>query len=415
MNYLRISFRTAATLLAVAVFSACGLNGEGGEGEEPKPLKKIVLTQEQEAVRACENDFALGLFRKIVAKQQDTNLMISPFSASLCLSMAAAGADGETFNQMSSTLGFTGFSAEQIGSYYQTMCQGLYDADNTTTLKIANAVWPAMHFPLKKSYGDYAKRYYSATVENLDFSLQSAVNTVNNWAYTNTNGMIPKILDEPDPAIRLLLANALYFNGKWSGGEMESQQKSFTDFSGKSAGTKFLGSTREMNYCAGDGYAVCSVPYGNGAYRMVIFLPDKGKKLGSLVEKLTPDFWNQTMKQLYPCEVVFSMPVFKSEYEMSDLFKATLCEMGMPLPFTGNADFSKISDESLYIDEILQKTAIDVSEKGTEAAAVTAIVYKNTSVSNPKPPVVFTADRPFAYAIVEHSFNTVLFIGIHGK
>lgn len=402
-------------MMAVVSFSACGLSGGGEEGEEPKPLKKIVLTQEQEAVRACENDFALGLFRNVVARQKDTNLMISPFSASLCLSMAAAGADGETFTQMASTLGFTGFSAEQIGSYYQTMCQGLYDADNTTTLKIANAVWPAVNFPLKKSYGDFAKRYYSATVENLDFSKQSAVNMVNNWAYTNTNGMIPKILDEPEPAIRLMLANALYFNGKWSGGEMQAQQKDFTDFTGKTAKTKFLGSTREMSYCAGDGFTVCSVPYGNGAYRMVIFLPDKGKSLATLVAKLTPDFWNQTLQQLYPCEVVFSMPVFKSEYEMSDLFMETLAEMGMQLPFTGNADFSKISDESLYIDEILQKTAIDVSEKGTEAAAVTAIVYKNTSVSDPVPPKVFTADRPFAYAIIEHTFNTVLFIGLHGK
>ena len=402
-------------MVAMAGFTGCGLTGGEDPGDEPKPYQKIVLTQEQEAVQACENDFALGLFRNVVAKQKDTNLMISPFSASLCLSMAAAGANGETFTQMATTLGFAGFSAEQIGSYYETMCKGLYEADNTTTLKIANAVWPAVNFPLKKAYGDFAKRYYSATVENLDFGQQSAVNTVNNWAYTNTNGMIPKILDEPEPAIRLMLANALYFNGKWSGGEMQAQQKDFTDFTGKTAKVKFLGSTREMGYCEGEGFTACSVPYGNGAYRMVIFLPDKGKSLAPLVAKLTPDFWNQTLKQLHTCDVIFSMPVFKSEYEMSDVFMETLAAMGMQLPFTGAADFSKMTDEALYIDEILQKTAIDVTEKGTEAAAVTAIVYKNTSVSDPIPPKVFTADRPFAYAIIEQSFNTVLFIGIHGK
>ncbi len=391
----------------------------GGEVDPPQkelqPLEDIVLTQEQASVQACENEFALGLFRRIVAIEKDSNLMISPFSASLCLSLAASGANGETFTQMASTLGFSGFTAEQIGSYYNAMCEGLFAVDTATRINIANAVWPAMIFPLKKDYADFAKFYYSAEVANLDFATQNAVNTVNNWAYKNTNGMIPKILDNPEPSIRLLLANALYFNGKWSGGEMDAQQKDFTNFAGTKAKTKFLGSTRDMKWYAGKGYTVCSVPYGNGAYRMVIFLPDEGKQISSLVASLTPEVWDTTMQGLCECEVTFSMPVFKSEYSMDKIFQDALVDMGMQLPFTGFADFSKISDESVYIDEILQKTAIDVSEKGTEAAAVTAIVYKNTSVSNPEPPKVFTADRPFAYAIVEHTFNTILFIGIHGK
>ena len=391
----------------------------GGEADPPQkemqPLKDIVLTQQEAEVQACENTFALKLFREICAVEQNQNLMISPFSASLCLSLAASGADGETFTQMASTLGFAGFTAEQIGSYYKAMCEGLYAVDTTTKIAIANAVWPAKSFPLKMAYADFAKLYYSAEVENLDFATQNAVNTVNNWAYKNTNGMIPKILDNPEPSIRLMLANALYFNGKWSGGKMESQQKDFTNFAGTKAKTKFLGCTRDMKWCAGKGFTVCSVPYGNGAYRMVIFLPDEGKDLATLVASLTPEVWNNTMQGLRECEVIFSMPVFKSEYSMDRIFQDALKKMGMQLPFTGAADFSKISDEAVYIDDILQKTAIDVTEKGTEAAAVTAIVYKNTSISDPEPPKVFTADRPFAYAIVEHTFNTILFIGIHGK
>ncbi len=403
-------------LLMTVLFGAASCGGEVDPPQkELQPLKDIVLTRDQASVQACENDFALGLFRQIAAKEKDTNLMISPFSASLCLSLAASGANGETFTQMASTLGFSGFTAEQIGSYYKAMCEGLFAVDTATRISIANAVWPAMDFPLKKSYADFAKLYYSAEVANLNFATQDAVNTVNNWAYKNTNGMIPKILDNPEPAIRLLLANALYFNGKWSGGKMESQQKDFTNFAGTKAKTKFLGCTREMKWYAGKGYTVCSVPYGNGAYRMVIFLPDEGKDLSTLVASLTPEVWSNTMQGLRECEVVFSMPVFKSEYSMDRIFKESLVEMGMQLPFTGAADFSKLSDEAVGIDEILQKTAIDVTESGTEAAAVTAIVYKNTSVSNPEPPRVFTADRPFAYAIVEHTYNTILFIGIYGK
>ena len=400
-----------AVLLGAA---SCGSETDPSQ-EEMQPLKDIVLTHDQASVQSCENEFALGLFQRIVAKEKDTNLMISPFSASLCLSLAASGADGETFTQMASTLGFSGFTAEQIGSYYKAMCEGLFAVDTATRLSIANAVWPAKSFPLKKAYADFASLYYSADVANLDFASQDAVNTVNGWAYKNTNGMIPKILDGPEPSIRLMLANALYFNGKWAGGKMESQEKDFTDFAGTKAKTKFLGSTREMKWGSGKGFTVCSVPYGNGAYRMVIFLPDEGKDLSQLVASLTPEVWNNTMQGLRECEVIFSMPVFKSEYSMDRIFRDALADMGMQLPFTGAADFSKISDEAVYIDDILQKTAIDVTEKGTEAAAVTAIVFKATSVADPEPPKVFTADRPFAYAIVEHTFNTIIFIGIHGK
>lgn len=403
------------SLLAVLLGAASCGEGENPPQKEMQPLKNIVLTHDQAAVQACENEFALGLFRAIAAQEKGKNLMISPFSASLCLSLAASGANGETFTQMASTLGFTGFSAEQIASYYQAMCQGLFEVDTTTRIAIANAAWPAVSFPLKQAYSDFVRKWYSAEVANLDFATKKAVNTVNSWASDHTNGMIPKILDEPDPAIRLLLANALYFNGKWKGGKMESQQKPFTDFSGKRADQKFLGSTREMKWYGGEGFQACSVPYGNGAYRMVIFLPDEGKDLYSLVASLTPARWNEVMQGLRDCEVIFSMPVFKSEYEMSDLFKNTLISMGMPKAFSGAADFSGISDESVYIDEILQKTAIDVTETGTEAAAVTAIIIKETAVLHPDPPRVFTADRPFAYAIVEHTYNTILFIGIHGN
>lgn len=407
----RIIFALALSVLALA---ACGGNDEPHK-KEMQPLEDIVLTQEQAAVQACENTFALRLFREIVAREQDKNLMISPFSASLCLSLAASGANGETFTEMASTLGFAGFSAAQIGGYYKAMCGGLYAVDTTTRISIANAIWPALDFPLKKDYTDFVKLNYSAEVANLNFGTQNAVDVVNGWAFKNTNGMIPEILDGPDPSIRLMLANALYFNGKWAGGEMDSQKKPFTSFAGTKAESKFLGSTREMKWYKGEGFTVCSVPYGNGAYRMVIFLPDEGKTLSSLVASLTPDVWDQAVQGLRDCEVTFSMPVFKSNYSMAEIFKNTLIAMGMPLAFSGAADFSGISEESVYIDEILQKTAIDVSEKGTEAAAVTAIYMKATAVADPEPPKVFTADRPFAYAIVEHTFNTILFIGIHGE
>ena len=403
---------SAAMILSAPFVMACGFD-KGPSTEVLEPCKEIRLSERQAAVQRCETGFALQLFREVASRDTKANLMISPFSASLCLSMAAAGAAGETFSQMAATLGFDSFTAEEIGSYYQAMCQGLAEADNSSSLAIANALWTAVELPLNPAYAEFLRSSYEAEVGQLDFGDPSSVNAVNGWVNRHTRGMIPTLLDNPDPDLRLLLANALYFKGKWAKGEMSAIQADFTDFSGEIASVPFMASTRELGYYAGEGYAACSLPYGNGAYRMLVLLPDEGKDFGAFVAGLTPELWDRMLKGLSTQEVTFSMPVFKGEYRMDDLFQDVLESMGMVLPFTGSADFSGISAEPLSIDMILQKTAVDVNEKGTEAAAVTAIGMKNTAV--PMPPKVFSAERPFVYAIVEHTFSTLLFIGVHGK
>lgn len=409
-------FRIFIVLLSTVSLASCG--GSDPEGEKPTPLKKIALTTQQEAIQSHEIDFSLNLFKEIVAREPDKNLMISPFSASLCLAMTASGAEGETYTQMASTLGFGGFTREEIGEYYKVLCKGLLEADNTTKLAIANAVWPANDLSLTQAYPAFVKNCYSAEVTPLDFSAANSVDKVNNWAKEHTNGMIPKVLESLDASTRLLLSNALYFKGKWAGGDMTASKRDFTNFAGNVARVSFFGDTRRVGFFSSENdFTACGIPYGNSAYSLIILLPKPGLDIHSFVASLTPALLTKTMnavKKLINVEVY--LPSFKSDYTMDDKFKSALQSMGMQLPFSGSADFSGISTEPLFIGTILQKTAIDVNEKGSEAAAVTIVpVFGGSEDPGTQQPPVFIADRPFVYAIVEHSYNTILFLGIHGE
>ena len=406
-------FIAVALPLAVGCGSVTPDSPEEGDNE----LKTIVLTKGQEAVANTVAEFGIDLFRD-VAIGENGNMMISPFSASLCLSMLAAGAQGETYSQMAKALGFEGLSSEDIGSYYKTIVDGVLSADNSSVISVADAIWIAKNMTLRKPYVSEVTAYYNAVVDNLDFNNpQAAAGTINARADRNTNGMIKHVVDDLDPATRMVLANALYFKGKWRGShEFALSDRKFTDITGKSDKVKFFGEygSRQMwGYV--DGVRVLGLPYGNGAFRMVMVLPPAGIDFKQFISGIKASDWNKWVESLRSCDVNFQVPVFKSEFTMEDSFKEAMEKRGMKLAFTPYADFGKISNEDICINFMIQKTAVDVNEKGTEAAAVTVVGMKTTSVSVPEPPKEFIADRPFIYAITETTSKTLLFIGTHVK
>ena len=406
----------ALLLVAAApLMISCGnINTDVDGGNE---LKTITLTKAQEAVGGSVTGFGLDLFRE-VALGEKNNMMISPFSASLCLSMLAAGAQGETYSQMAKALGFDGLPAEDIASYYKTVVDGILSADSSTKVSIADAIWIANNMTLKKPYAASMAADYNAVIDKLNFADKATVlSKVNKWADKNTNGMIKKILDDVDPQTRMLLANALYFNGKWREADaFSTSPRKFADIERKVRETKFFRGYG-INTLWGqtsDGVTVFSLPYGNGAFRMVFVLPAYEANFMQFLSGVDAASWSKWMGALGYEKVNFEIPVFKSDFTMEESFKKAMRKRGMELAFTPSADFGKISDENLYVNMMLQKTAIDVNEKGTEAAAVTVIGMKETSVA-PAPPKTFIADHPFIYAIVESTSNTLLFIGTHVK
>ena len=400
----------AALFAASLFFASCNhpVIVPDDEGGDDKPAEAIVLTRAEEGINAGANAFGLNVFRTINASDKTDDLFISPLSLSLALAMTSAGADGRTEAQMRSMLGFGEVTNAEMAEYFRKMTEALLSLDPRTTLQIANAIWTDKGITLKKGFVSDVTKYYYSEANSADMSATATIDAINRWCSDHTNGKIPKILDYDSRGLAVLLVNALYFNGTWTTQFSDTFEGRFRALSGAGVSTPMMRTTRDLRYSADKQWQMVQLPYGNGGFVMDLLLPVDEKGFEKAVRSLDADEWNALTGSLRTREVHLEMPKFKMEYEI--LLNDALESLGMTDAFTGAADFSKMSDTGLCIDFVKQKTYVDVNEKGTEAAAVTDIGMKATSVG-PSQTVYFIADRPFVFAIREVSTGAIFFIG----
>ena len=373
----------------------------------------IILTKTEQALSAEANRFAFDLFKQV--NSEDKNYFISPLSASLALSMTANGTAGETAAQMKDVLGFQEFSYEQMNGFFKKMSRELKEADQLTELGIANSVWIREGFPVYEKFKDIVRTWYLAEIEELDFFSPTAVQTINNWCASKTNGKIEEIIKEIPPSMVMYLINALYFKGTWTYSFDKSATYSdrFYGDDGSSPLTDYMLQTETFPYLEHDLCQIAELPYGNEAFSMVLMLPKPGVHVDRMIKEfLNTTQWNILVSGLerFERKLTVSMPKFRFEYE-KDLIP-TLQATGMTIPFMeGMADFSNMSPSGgLYIGLVKQKTYIEVNEEGTEAAAVTVVGVEKSSIE-PDDPLLFYVNRSFVYIIKEKSTGIILFMG----
>ena len=368
------------------------------------------------SVVTANTKFGFNLFNEIRKTEQDKNIFISPFSVSLALAMTLNGAAGETEQAMTNTLQLQGLDSEAINVGYAGLRHTLLIADPKVTLAIANSLWTRQGVSFNQSFLQRNAQFFGAEISALDFTDPRTVETINQWVDTNTNGKITKILDEIDPAAVLFLINAIYFKGTWQRefDPSETQEGPFHLAKGDVKQVPMMRQERQYPYYRGENFQAISLAYGDGRMRMYIFLPDGESDLNSFLENLNAENWENWMSRFHGQDVSLVMPKFKLEYERN--LNDTLKALGMDIAFAPNlADFSRMAPletlgVNLYIGEVLHKTFVEVNEEGTEAAAVTSVGVRATSV--PPPPIPFTIDRPFFFAIRDNETKTVLFMGI---
>jgi serpin B len=373
----------------------------------------IILTKTEQALSAEANRFAFDLFQQVYS--EDKNYFISPLSASLALSMTANGTAGETAAQMKDVLGFQEFSYEQMNGFFKKMSRELKEADQLTELGIANSVWIMEGFPVYEKFKDIVRTWYMAQIEELNFFSPTAVQTINYWCASKTNGKIDEIIKEIPPSMVMYLINALYFKGTWtySFDKSASYSDRFYGDDGSSPVTDYMLQTETFPYLEHDLCQIAELLYGNEAFSMVLMLPKPGVHVDRMIKEfLNTTQWNILVNGLerFERKLTISMPKFRFEYE-KDLIP-TLQAMGMTIPFMeGMADFSNMSPSGgLYIGLVKQKTYVEVNEEGTEAAAVTVVGVEKSSIE-PDDPLPFYVNRSFVYIIKEKSTGIILFMG----
>jgi serpin B len=401
MNKVLFFFLTCLLLVS------CGQDDDGTKRTKTERFD-IELSGVETRIARSNDNFALNLFRQVASNEEAANLMISPLSASYALAMTTNGAAGTTLDEMKAVLGFEEYSLEEMNAFYKKLTEGLLAVDGETILGIANSIWADKDLTLLPDFINVNESNYQAEVSNLDFKSPSAVSTINDWVSGKTYGHISKLLDNTAGAAYLI--NALYFNGIWSEPFEDTVQETFTNADGSTTRKEMLnGKERSYRYHEAEGLQIAELPYGNGAYSMIVLLPRADMTLESTTAKLTAENWEQWMNSLYAQKLNLQLPKFEMNYgrELNDELKA----LGMPTAFDReHADFSNMSKVPLYISLVLQKTYIGVDEKGTEAAAAT-VVGMAYATAEPMPTIDFLVHRPFIYAIREQSTGTILFMG----
>ncbi len=416
----RMTSITACIFALAAILTGCGKNlddnNKSGKDNEVKlePPVDIQLTKSEVEMASDVNQFGFRLFSDIQSQSLDKDMMMSPLSISLALSMAATGSDGATSEEMTQVLGFEGRSVEEMDQFYFKMLEGLAKADKSVTFEVANSIWTARGLKVLDSFiSDCGKWFSSEIYPDIDFGASSTPGRINKWCSDKTHGKIDKVVDSPDPNVMMMLINALYFNGKWGITFPDVAKRTFHGAKGD-VKMDFMQGKASLPYCKDSKtFEAVSLPYGNGAFRMAVIKPLNGCTVGEALNGLASDWTSYSRSLKFGSgDVQFRMPEFKVEY-FKDI-TGDLQNMGMVDAFSDCADFSRMTgpDQSLKISRVSHKTFIDVNHLGTEAAAVTVVEMKFTTAMPQVNPIrEFYVDDPFAYVIYEQSTGAVLFIG----
>ena len=352
-------------------------------------------------VEASQTGVSLSFFSHVNAVSgADENVVTSPYSAAVCLSMLAEGAGGQTRAEFDSALGGIMFKAEDLGS------------NDTVVVKSANSIWIDDNFSIRNSYVDLLQNDFDAFITTQRFSDPATVKAINNWCLEHTEGKIGDMIDRLTPDMVMVLVNALYFNAPWADA-FDSELTSENVFHGKSKSGKvsMMHRTGQYNYAQVHGAQVIQLPYEGGRYSMFVALPPAGADLDKLIPQITEGAFNSAIEMMRPRKVKLSLPRFKVETSM--LLNKALQDMGIRTAFTPAADFHGIAEMGpLVLDQVKQKCYVEVAEKGTEAAAVTVAQIRLTAVRvDPEDMAVMTVDRPFVFMITDGYTGNILFAG----
>jgi len=419
---LLISIILVTTLLISG--AACALQPPQPAGEILKSDKLRITSPlasqaDLAAVVDGNNTFAFDAYQQI---KGDENVFFSPYSISLALAMTYAGARGDTAQQMANTLHYT-LPQELLHPAFNSLDtqlsqrgQGAQGKDDKGfRLNIVNAIWGQNGYSFIQEFLDTLAENYGAGIRTLDFmnAPEPSRVTINDWVSDQTEGRIKDLIPPGaiDTLTRLVLTNAIYFNAAW---QYPFEKDATTDgtfhlLSGGEVTVPIMKQTKSFAYAEGNDYQAVELPYDGRELSMVILLPQSGQ-FTTFEKSLDAGKVDGIIQALASKKVALTMP--KYEFSSDFSLKKALSALGMPVAFTGDADFSGMDGKrDLSISDVIHKAFVSVDESGTEAAAATAVIMAPTSMPMPEQIINVTIDRPFIFLIRDIQTGTILFIG----
>ncbi|CAH1776292.1 unnamed protein product, partial [Owenia fusiformis] len=412
-----------------SIKEAGGNTGDSESSEETKlkksnssskygPGKKAVCPDVDRLTKAIDN-FSVDVYKAFVKNKQTENVIFSPLSISIIMSMVMLGAEGSTLDELKRAL-HVGSLVEKgvLHQAYKCVNDELWNDSTDNMALAANRIYHDISFDVKATFIEDIKTFYRASVKQLDFTdIEESMEEINDWVSYRTNKLIPNILSEGDidSLTVMVLVNAIYFKGQW----LEKFDPASTI-----ADTFFMSHNRSiqvamMRQAGSHRYYHSSelkaqfVELSYSANKdsetvMIIVLPDDRGGLEELENTLTDDVLNTALEKLVNVEKAFVyLPrlAFKSKVKLRNLLK----DIGLVDLFSGNINLNGLSDDPrMDISEIIHEAAIDIHEEGTEAMAMSALV---SSRSISEPPVTVHCNHPYMLLVRDRSRHVTLFMG----
>lgn len=405
----KVIFSVAVAVILISLAFAAVVLSNGKHPSNFTPISDVTDLVE------ASNGFSFEMYQKI--KDDGENVFFSPYSITTALGMAYEGARGQTASEMAQVLNLPTDNQtrwDQMWSY-----QGYFNQNsNSYDLSTANAYWLTQNADLMEAYRTAIESYYLAHGEELDFAgdPDGSAKTINDWVEQQTNGKIKGLLSpgDIDPLTYLILTNAIYFKADWkykfdSG---DTEELPFNKSNGEKIQVEMMqieDKETDFNYSWNQEAALLKLPYKDDALAMYILLP-KENDISSIEAKLNGSYYQELKNNLSSGRINIYLPKFKFEQKYN--LENILSDMGMPTAFTDNADFSGITESTqLKIDKVTHQSFVEVNEKGTEAAAATAVSFMPTSIGS----VNFNANHPFIFFIEHEETGQILFMGKVGN
>jgi serpin B len=409
-----------STIILLLPLIACS---QPTAGEVLKSAKERITSpdvnpSEQALLVEGDSAFAFDLYQAL--EEQEGNLFYSPHSISVALAMTYAGARSQTAEQMAATLQFL-LEQERLHPAFNWLDAELASRgegaegkdEEGFRLNIVNAIWGQKDYGFLPTFLDILAENYGAGLRILDFANETEKSrlAINDWVSDQTEERIEDLIPEGviSSLTRLVLTNAIYFNAAWEYpfDEDVTADGPFYLLDGGQVIVPMMKQTVSFGYAGGEGYQAVELQYDGEELSMVILLPEAGQFQG-FEEGLQTQTVRGIISGLQDAQITLTMPKFEfdSEFSLTD----TLAGMGMPIAFSGGADFSGMTGSpDLFISEVLHKAFVSLDEAGTEAAAATAVIMDESEP--PGEPVEVTIDRPFIFLIRDIETGAILFVG----
>jgi serpin B len=376
--------------------------------------------------------FGVDLYSVLKNAAGDGNLVLSPSSIATALAMTYAGASGATAQEMAATLHFT-LSGDALHQAFNSLDAAIEsrsfqekDQDGKRVgvlIKTANSLWGQKDLNFEKPFLDTLAANYGAGIRLVDFktAAEQARKVINEWVADQTEDKIPELIPQGalDTLTRLVLVNAIYLDATWASqfDPASTKEGDFKTLAGKTVTAQMMNQTLSCPYSQGDGWQAVELPYLGGKVAMLVIVPDAGRfdemegRLDGLVQDAVASLGQANQGPQgpqSPSEVALTMPKFKFRTQAG--LKDALMALGMKSAFGPEADFSAMTaQQKLSISDVIHEAYIAVDEEGTEAAAATGVIIRETAM--PMQTVQLTIDRPFIFALRDVDTGALLFLG----